>query len=253
MVMKLGLKTEKHPKPYNIDWLQDGGSMEITHRCLVPFSISKTYYDELCCDVMKMSACYLLLGRPWMFDKQVKHDGYHNTYSFTKNGHKVVLRPIRHREFAKRPKLVELMMRSEDVNHLRKGRPVFFAKAKEKPKEEDNEFVVELPFVEGLDSRMSLSQPGENGVNAQEQAQDNQANLQALGQAQSQAPLLSKVDVNQDYFGHVWTCFKAQKHDGIKTNQVEDVSSQKEEDCKMLKMAKAENWCCITRLDFLQC
>ena len=91
MVTKLGLKTEKHPKPYNIYWLQDGGGMKITHCCLVPFSSGKTYYDELWCDVMKMSACHLSLGRSWMFDRRVQHDGYHNTYSFMKDGHKVVL------------------------------------------------------------------------------------------------------------------------------------------------------------------
>ena len=43
MVTKLGLRTEKHPKPYNIHWLQDGEGMKITHRSLVSFSIGKTY------------------------------------------------------------------------------------------------------------------------------------------------------------------------------------------------------------------
>ena len=47
MVTKLGLKTKKHPKLYNIHWLQDDGGMKITHRCLVSFFIGKTYYDEL--------------------------------------------------------------------------------------------------------------------------------------------------------------------------------------------------------------
>ena len=64
MVKNLGLKTKKHPKPYNIHWLQDGGDMKIIHHCLVSFSIGKTYCDELWCDVMNMNACHLLLGRP---------------------------------------------------------------------------------------------------------------------------------------------------------------------------------------------
>ena len=90
MVTKLGLKTKKYPKPYNIHWLQDGGGMKITHRCLVSFSIGKTYCDELWCDVMKMSACHILLGRLCMFDWHVQHDRYHNTYSFTKDRCKIV-------------------------------------------------------------------------------------------------------------------------------------------------------------------
>ena len=57
-----------------------------------------------------------------------------------------------------------LMMRSGVVDHIGKRRPVLFAIAKLKPTEEDDEFVVESPFVEDLDSRMSLSQLGENGV-----------------------------------------------------------------------------------------
>ena len=89
MLTKLGLTIEKHPKPYNFHWLQDGEGMKITYRCLVPFSIGKTYYDELWCDVMKMSTYHLLLGRPWMFDRCVQLDGYLKTYSFTKDGCKL--------------------------------------------------------------------------------------------------------------------------------------------------------------------
>ena len=75
--------------------------MKITHWCLVSFSIGKTYCDELWCDVMKMSACHLLLGRPWMFDQRVTHDGYHNIYSFIKDRHKIVLKPMHLVEFTK--------------------------------------------------------------------------------------------------------------------------------------------------------
>ena len=78
--------------------------MKITYHCLVSFFSGKTYCDELWCDVMKMSACHLLLGRPWMFNRRVQHDGYHNTYSFTKDGYKIVLKPMHPRDFAKRPK-----------------------------------------------------------------------------------------------------------------------------------------------------
>ena len=101
-----------------------------------------------------------------MFDWRVQHDGYHNTYSFTKDGYKVVMKTMHPEEFSKRPKpkRVELMTRRGGVDYLGKMRHVFFAKAKEKPMEEDDEF--ELSLVDGLDSRTSLSQPGENDGNA---------------------------------------------------------------------------------------
>ena len=99
-----------------------------------------------------------------MFDRLVQHDGYHNTYSFTKDGHKVVLKLMHPGEFSNRSKPVEFMMRNEAMDHLDKRRPILFAIAKEKSMDEDDEFVVELSFMEDLDSRMSLSQPEENGV-----------------------------------------------------------------------------------------
>ena len=39
-----------------------------------------------------------------MFDRCMQHDGYHNTYSFTKDGYKVVFKSIRLEEFSKKPK-----------------------------------------------------------------------------------------------------------------------------------------------------
>ena len=107
MVTKLGLKTKRHLKPYHIHWLQDGGGMKITKRCLVSFSIGKIYNDDVWCAIMnecllmKMNACHLLLERPWMYGKRVQYDGYLNTYSFTKDVHKVILRPLHPEELAR--------------------------------------------------------------------------------------------------------------------------------------------------------
>ena len=108
-----------------------------------------------------------------MFDRHVHMMGIIiRTYSFTKDRNKLFLKLMHPKEFVKKPKpkRVELMMQSRDVNHLGKGRLVLFAIAKEKPMEEVGEFVVELSFVDDLDSRTSLSQTGENDVNARAQA-----------------------------------------------------------------------------------
>ena len=42
-----------------------------------------------------MDVCYLLLGRPWKYDRKVIYDGVKNTYTFRKNGHKIVLAPLK--------------------------------------------------------------------------------------------------------------------------------------------------------------
>ena len=41
-----------------------------------------------------MDACHILLGRPWLFDRRVLHDGFLNTYTFTKDGKKITLAPL---------------------------------------------------------------------------------------------------------------------------------------------------------------
>ncbi|GKA51522.1 putative reverse transcriptase domain-containing protein [Tanacetum coccineum] len=64
-VQKLGLKTKNHPKPYKLQWLKKGGKVTVSKCVHVPFSMGKTYNDNVWCDVVPMDACHLLLGRPW--------------------------------------------------------------------------------------------------------------------------------------------------------------------------------------------
>ncbi|XP_060170605.1 uncharacterized protein LOC132601543 [Lycium barbarum] len=142
MMTKLGLKTEKHPKSCNIKWLQDGGGMKITKRCLVSFSIGKIYKDQIWCDVMSMDACHLLLGRPWKYDRRAHHDGYLNTYSFIVDGRKITLKPLHPRELNKKTKPMgddALLTRSQVVGHINKGEPLYIAIAIEDSQEEEKE------------------------------------------------------------------------------------------------------------------
>jgi len=94
MVEKLQLQATAHPKPYSIQWLNQGRGLQVNSRCLIPFSIGKNYQDELWCDIIPMDACHILLGRPWLFDRRVTHDGYLNTYSFTKDNKRITLAPL---------------------------------------------------------------------------------------------------------------------------------------------------------------
>ena len=41
-----------------------------------------------------MDGCHILLAQPWLFDRRVIHDGYRNTYTFTKNNKKITLIPV---------------------------------------------------------------------------------------------------------------------------------------------------------------
>jgi hypothetical protein len=52
---------------------------------MISFLVGK-YKDEVLYDVVPMHATYLLLGRPWQFDRKAKHDGFKNKYSLEKDG-----------------------------------------------------------------------------------------------------------------------------------------------------------------------
>ena len=93
MVEKLGLPMVKHPRPYKLQWLNDSGEIRVNKQVLVAFRIDK-YEDEVLCDVVPMQAGHLLLGRPWQFDRQVKHDGFTNKYSFVLNQRSITLVPL---------------------------------------------------------------------------------------------------------------------------------------------------------------
>nr|GEZ02674.1 hypothetical protein [Tanacetum cinerariifolium] len=94
MVDKLELPVQDHPEPYQLTWLKKGNVVRVTQRCLVHFLIGNKYTDELWCEVIPMDACHLLLGRPWQYDRRTKHDGFRNTYSFSKDGLNNVLTPL---------------------------------------------------------------------------------------------------------------------------------------------------------------
>ena len=93
MVSKLKLPTRDHVKPYKLSWLDDSKGLLVKKQGLVNFSIGK-YKEELWCDVIPMSACHILLGRPWQFDRQVTHDGETNIYSVKMGNKRIKLHPL---------------------------------------------------------------------------------------------------------------------------------------------------------------
>jgi hypothetical protein len=81
-VQKLGLETKRHPNPYQLEWLTKGDEVRVSKYCQVPFSMGTKYIDQVWCDVVDMTICHLLLGKPWQDDKAAIYDETKNTYSF---------------------------------------------------------------------------------------------------------------------------------------------------------------------------
>jgi hypothetical protein len=44
--------------------------------------------------MIEMEVCHILLRIPWLFDRQVHHDGKENTYEFKKNEQRYKLTPM---------------------------------------------------------------------------------------------------------------------------------------------------------------
>nr|GEX70583.1 reverse transcriptase domain-containing protein [Tanacetum cinerariifolium] len=59
------------------------------------FRTQCTAKGKICtCEVISMDACHILLGRPWLYDRRVKHDGHRNTYTFKKDGVSITFAPL---------------------------------------------------------------------------------------------------------------------------------------------------------------
>ena len=62
LVEKFNLKTEDHPNPYQIVWINDT-SILISSRCLVVFNFNNTFELSAWCDVLPMKAAHIMFGR----------------------------------------------------------------------------------------------------------------------------------------------------------------------------------------------
>ena len=93
VVHALSLSTWRLPTPRYMQWMNQSGTLKITHKARVKISVG-TYINTVDCDVAPLTACHLLLGRPWQFDLDATHGGRSNTYLFVHKGVNHVFKPI---------------------------------------------------------------------------------------------------------------------------------------------------------------
>ena len=94
MVQNFGLETIPHPNPYQVYGLHKG-VIEVSKHYLVSFSIGKSYKDEVWCNVFPMKECHLLLGIPWLYERQPFYNGFKHTYYFKIKGKKIISAPLK--------------------------------------------------------------------------------------------------------------------------------------------------------------
>nr|XP_043612552.1 uncharacterized protein LOC122584455 [Erigeron canadensis] len=143
MVEKLELPTTKHPRPCKLQWLSEGSEVNVNRQVTIPFSIGSVYEDKIICDVVPMDACHILLGRPWLFDNYVFHNGRANSYSLFVSGKKVTLTSLKPNESLKVNKIDQpskslFMSQTKVEEELTGGSPVMMLLVLERT--EDKEF-----------------------------------------------------------------------------------------------------------------
>ena len=63
--------------------------------CSITFSIGEDYTDTVWCNVVPMDGSDILLGHPWMYDKNGTNGMHDNIYTFTHSEKQVTLRPLK--------------------------------------------------------------------------------------------------------------------------------------------------------------
>jgi len=94
LVEKLALSILPHPNPYKLQWINDDEGMVVNQQVEVTFSIGN-FEDNVLCDIVPMEACHILLGRPWIFERETIHNSHTNEITFTHQERKIVLHPLK--------------------------------------------------------------------------------------------------------------------------------------------------------------
>ncbi|XP_074298818.1 uncharacterized protein LOC141629768 [Silene latifolia] len=118
LVDELKLQTKNHNKPYKLHWLNGDNGIQVRKQALVSLSLGP-YNDDIWCDVISMSECHILLGRPWQFDRKVEHDGRTNVYSVTNGKTTFNLKPLSPNKIKElKSKKGSLFMKAREVEEV---------------------------------------------------------------------------------------------------------------------------------------
>jgi hypothetical protein len=106
--------------PCYMQWMNQSGTVKITHKAQVKFSIGN-YVDIVDCAVAPLSTCHLLLGRLWQFDLDATHSGRSNKYSFVHKGVHHVLKPMKE-NYIKAKVFVHIKKKKDAIGNTSKSR-----------------------------------------------------------------------------------------------------------------------------------
>ena len=82
----MGLEIKPRPKQYPIGWVCDNTKLHVTKQFRVIFSISSKLIDEVDLDVVPLDICGIVLGSPYLYDRDAILFRKENKYHLTKEG-----------------------------------------------------------------------------------------------------------------------------------------------------------------------
>lgn len=92
-VTLLNLKPVPYSTPIRVAWV-DKTSLTISEKCEVLLQLG-AYSEKIWCNVLPMDVARVLLGHPWLYDKNATNFGKDNTYVITHSGKRIKLAPAR--------------------------------------------------------------------------------------------------------------------------------------------------------------
>ena len=69
--------------------------VQVRYACPITFYVGEDYTYTVWCNVVLMDSCDILLGRPWMYDKNGINGMCNNTYTFMHSEKQVTLCPMK--------------------------------------------------------------------------------------------------------------------------------------------------------------
>jgi hypothetical protein len=90
-VSNIGLKSQDHPLPYPLKWVNKDVELKVIKQCKINFFISENYINEVEVDVVPFYVCVVLIRIPYMYMRDVIFMRKENQYLCTKDGKSFII------------------------------------------------------------------------------------------------------------------------------------------------------------------
>jgi len=86
IVKNLSLEKKPHKNPYPLGWVCDKTKLQVKKQCKLRFIIGSKFVDEVELDIIPLEICGIVLGCPYMYDRNPIFYQTENKYQLTKDG-----------------------------------------------------------------------------------------------------------------------------------------------------------------------